>query len=146
MKYFIFMLCLGFTGISQAQKAKVKVDGDTVLVNGEQSFILENAFLSSSIQMFNMRHELLATFDKTTVKRMVRYTNGETKEETINYLKVTFNNQEQAKCELGSYTVKKLLAMTIVKNGLVENGELNNDNVIRFCNEIGFYWSTKYGS
>ncbi len=36
--------------------------------------------------------------------------------------------------------------MTIVKNGLVENGELNNDNVIRFCDEIGFYWSTKYGS
>ncbi len=73
MKYFIFILCFGFTGISQAQKAKVKVDGDTVLVNGEQSFILESAFLSSSIQMFNMRHELLATFDKTTVKRMVRY-------------------------------------------------------------------------
>jgi hypothetical protein len=146
MKYFIFILCFGFTGISQAQKAKVKVDGDTVLVNGEQSFILENAFLSSSIKMFNMRHELLATFDKTTVKRRVLYTNGETKEETINYLKVTFNNQEQSKCELGTYTVKKLLAMTVVKNGLVENGELNNDNVIRFCNEIGFYWSTKYGS
>jgi hypothetical protein len=93
-----------------------------------------------------MRHELLATFDKTTVKRRVLYTNGETKEETINYLKVTFNNQELSKCELGTYTVKKLLATTIVKNGLVENGELNNNNVIRFCNEIGFYWSTKYGS
>ena len=140
MKLLIFILFLGMTGISQAQKAKIKIDGDIVLVNGEPAFILESPILSATYNVYNMQHKLLAVFDETAGTTTIQTSSG-TKYQQFSYLSVTFNNEEQSKCETGTFPVKKLMAMMIVKNGLIENGELNNNNVIRFCEERGFYYS-----
>jgi hypothetical protein len=143
MKLFIFILFLGIAGISQAQKAKIKIDGDVVLVNGEPSFILESPVLSSSYKVYNMQNELLAVFNEISSFRQIKTSTGAQTTQHFSYLAVTFSNEEQSKCETGTYPVKKLLAMMIVKNGLVENGQLNNDNVLRFCEERGFYYSSR---
>jgi hypothetical protein len=142
MKLFIFILFLGITGISQAQKAKIKIDGDVVLVNGEPSFILESPVLSSSYNVYNMQNQLLAVFKETSSFRQIKTSTG-FQTQHFSYLAVTFSNEEQSRCETGTFPVKKLMAMMIVKNGLVENGELNNDNVLRFCEERGFYYSSR---
>ena len=142
MKLFFFILFLGITGISQAQKAKIKIDGDIVLVNGEPAFILESPFLSASYNLYNMQHELLAAFSENMGTKKIQSSTGK-KKKKFSYLSVTFSNEEQSKCETGTFPVKKLMAMMIVKNGLVENGELNNGNVIRFCEERGFYYSSR---
>ena len=143
MKLFIFILFLGVAGISQAQKAKIKIDGDVVLVNGEPSFILESPVLSSSYNVYNMQNELLAVFKETSSFRQIKTSTG-VQTQHFSYLAVTFSNEEQSRCETSTYAVKKLMAMMIVKNGLIENGELNNDNVHRFCEERGFYFSSHY--
>jgi hypothetical protein len=142
MKLFIFMLFLGFAGISQAQKAKIKIDGDIVLVNGEPAFILESPVLSASYNLYNVQHQLLAVFKETSSFRQIRTSTG-VQTQNFSFLSVTFSNEEQSRCETGTFPVKKLLAMMIVKNGLVENGQLNNDNVVRFCEERGFYYSQR---
>lgn len=141
MKLFIIILFLGMTGISQAQKAKIKIDGDIVLVNGEPSFILESPILSATYNVYNMQHKLLAVFNETSSFRQIKTSTG-VQTQHFSYLAVTFSNEEQSRCETGTFPVKKLMAMMIVKNGLVENGELNNDNVLRFCEERGFYYSS----
>ena len=143
MKLFLLILFLGITGISQAQKAKITIDGDIVNVNGEPAFILESPILSASYNLYNMQHELLAVFSETPGTKRTQTSNG-TQYQQIFYLSVTFKNEEQSKCETGTFPVKKLMAMMIVKNGLVENGQLNNDNVHRFCEERGFYFSSNY--
>lgn len=143
MKLFLILLFLGMTGISQAQKAKIKIDGDIVLVNGEPAFILESPILSATYNLYNMQHELLAVFSETSGTQKTQTSNG-MQYQQISYLSVTFRNEEQSKCETGTFPVKKLMAMMIVKNGLVENGELNNNNVLRFCEERGFYYSSRY--
>ena len=78
------------------------------------------------------------------MSQMSQMQNQEFQHQQIFYLSVTFKNEEQSKCETGTFPVKKLMAMMIVKNGLVENGQLNNDNVHRFCEERGFYFSSNY--
>lgn len=142
MKLFIFILFLGVAGISQAQKAKIKIDGDIVLVNGEPAFILESPVLSASYNLYNVQHQLLAVFKETSSFRQIRTSTG-VQTQNFSFLSVTFSNEEQSRCETGTFPVKKLLAMMIVKNGLVENGQLNNDNVVRFCEERGFYYSQR---
>ena len=42
MKLFLMILFLGITGISQAQKAKITIDGDIVIVNGEPAIFAVN--------------------------------------------------------------------------------------------------------
>jgi hypothetical protein len=143
MRLAIFMFLLAFAGISQAQKAKIKIDGDIVLVNGEPAFILESPVLSASYNLYNVQHQLLAVFKETSSFRQIRTSTGAQTTQHFSYLAVTFSNEEQSRCETGTFPVKKLLAMMIVKNGLVENGQLNNDNVVRFCEERGFYYSQR---
>ncbi|MFM1947437.1 MAG: hypothetical protein RL207_1720 [Bacteroidota bacterium] len=142
MKLFIFILLIGLTGISQAQKAKIKIDGDIVLVNGEPAFILESPFLSASYNLYNIDHQPLAYFSQSTGTKKIHTSEG-IKYQNFTYLSVTFNNEEQSKCETGTFPVKKLMAIMIVKNGLVENGQLNNNHVVRFCEERGFYYSSR---
>ena len=89
-----------------------------------------------------MQNELLAVFKETSSFRQIKTSTG-VQTQHFSYLAVTFSNEEQSRCETSTYAVKKLMAMMIVKNGLIENGELNNDNVLRFCEERGFYYSSR---
>ena len=84
MKLFIFILFLGITGISQAQKAKIKIDGDIVLVNGEPAFILESPILSATYNVYNMQHKLLAVFDETAGTTTIQTSSG-TKYQQFSY-------------------------------------------------------------
>ena len=142
MKFTLLLLFFALIGTNHAQKAKIKIDGDIVLVNGEPAFILESPLLSASYNLYNIQHQLLAVFKETSSFRQIRTSTG-VQTQHFSYLSVTFSNEEQSRCETGTFPVKKLLAMMIVENGLVENGQLNNDNVVRFCEERGFYYSQR---
>jgi hypothetical protein len=90
-----------------------------------------------------MQNELLAVFNEISSFRQIKSSTGAQTTQHFSYLAVTFSNEEQSRCETGTFPVKKLLAMMIVKNGLVENGQLNNNHVVRFCEERGFYYSQR---
>ncbi len=143
MKFTLLLLFFALIGTNHAQKAKIKIDGDVVLVNGEPSFILESPLLSSSYKVYNMQNELLVVFNQINSFRQIKTSTGAQTTQHFSYLAVTFSNEEQSRCETSTYAVKKLMAMMIVKNGLVENGQLNNENVLRFCEKKGFYFSQR---
>ncbi len=92
MKLFIFILFLGITGISQAQKAKIKIDGDIVLVDNTPVFQLEEKGFPKSFTLYSMQNVQLATFETNFISKMVRQSDGSYKDVRNYYFLVKFND------------------------------------------------------
>jgi hypothetical protein len=141
MKLFIFILFLGITGISQAQKALIKIDGDIVLVDNIPVFQLEEKGFPKSYTLFNMQNVPLATFETNFISEMLRQNDGSFKNVRKYYFIVKFNDSEQSSCEMSSFGIKKQFANFILTNFWVQNGELNEPVIKKFCQEAGFPYS-----
>ena len=141
MKLFIFILFLGITGISQAQKAKIKIDGDIVLVDNTPVFQLEEKGFPKSYTLYNMQNVPLATFETNFISEMLRQNDGSFKSVRKYYFIVKFNDSEQSTCEMSSFGIKKQFANFILTNFWVQNGELNEPVIKKFCQEAGFPYS-----
>jgi hypothetical protein len=141
MKLFIFILFLGITGISQAQKAKIKIDGDIVLVDNTPVFQLEEKGFPKSFTLYSMQNVQLATFETNFISKMVRQSDGSYKDVRNYYFLVKFNDSEQSSCEMSSFGIKKQFANFILTNLWVQNGELNEPVIKKFCQEAGFSYS-----
>jgi len=141
MKLFIFILFLGITGISQAQKAKIKIDGDIVLVDNIPVFQLEEKGFPKSFTLYSMQNVQLATFETNFISKMVRQSDGSYKDVRNYYFLVKFNDSEQSSCEMSSFGIKKQFANFILTNLWVQNGELNEPVIKNFCQEAGFPYS-----
>jgi len=141
MKLFIFILFLGVTGISQAQKAKIKIDGDIVLVDNTPVFQLEEKGFPKSYTLYSMQNVQLATFETNFISEMLRQNDGSFKSVRKYYFIVKFNDSEQSTCEMSSFGIKKQFANFILTNFWVQNGELNEPVIKKFCQEAGFPYS-----
>lgn len=141
MKLFLFILFLGITGISQAQKAKIKIDGDIVLVDNTPVFQLEEKGFPKSFTLYSMQNVQLATFETNFISKMVRQSDGSYKDVRNYYFLVKFNDSEQSSCEMSSFGIKKQFANFILTNLWVQNGELNEPVIKKFCQEAGFPYS-----
>ena len=141
MRLAIFMFLLTFAGISQAQKAKVKIDGNIVLVDGTPVFQLEDKGFPKSYTLYSMQNVQLATFETNFISKMVRQNDGTYKDVRTYYFLVKFNDSEQSSCEMSSFGIKKQFANFILKNFWVQNGELNEPVIKKFCQEAAFPYS-----
>jgi hypothetical protein len=141
MKLFIFILFLGVAGISQAQKAKIKVDGDIVFANDVPVFQLETKGFPKSYTLYSMQHVQLATFETDFISKLERQNDGTFKDVNTYYFLVKFNDSQQSSCEMSSFANKKQFANFILTNFWVQNGELNEPVIKKFCQEAGFPYS-----
>ena len=141
MKLFIFILFLGIAGISQAQKAKIKIDGDIVLVDNIPVFQLVEKGFPKSYTLYNMQNVQLATFESNFISELERQNDGSFKDVNTYYFLVRFNDAEKSSCEMSSFGIKKQFANFILTNFWVQNGELNEPVIKKFCQEAGFPYS-----
>jgi hypothetical protein len=141
MKLFIFILFLGAAGISQAQKEKIKIDGNIVLFDNIPVFQLEEKGFPKSYTLYNMQNVPLATFETNFISEMLRQNDGSFKNVRKYYFIVKFNDSEQSSCEMSSFGIKKQFANFILTNFWVQNGELNEPVIKKFCQEAGFPYS-----
>jgi hypothetical protein len=141
MRLVILMFLLTFAGISQAQKAKIKVDGDVVLANDVPVFQLETKGFPKSYTLYSMQNVQLATFETDFISKWERQKDGTFKDERTYYFLVKFNDSEQSSCEMSSFGIKKQFATFILSSSWVENGALNEPVIKKFCQEAGFPYS-----
>jgi len=141
MKLFIFILFLGVAGISQAQKAKIKVDGDIVLADNVPVFQLADKGFPKSYTLYNMQNVQLATFETDFISKLERQNDGSFKDVNTYYFLVKFNDSQQSSCEMSSFANKKQFASFIFSRSWVENGALNEPVIQKFCQEAGFPYS-----
>jgi hypothetical protein len=138
MKLFIFILFLGVAGISQAQKAKIKVDGDIVFANDVPVFQLETKGFPKSYTLYSMQNVQLATFETDFISKLERQNDGTFKDVNTYYFLVKFNDSQQSSCEMSSFANKKQFATFIFSRSWVENGALNEPVILKFCQDAGF--------
>ena len=138
MKLFIFILFLGVAGISQAQKAKIKVDGDIVFANDVPVFQLETKGFPKSYTLYSMQNVQLATFETDFISKLERQNDGTFKDVNTYYFLVKFNDSQQSSCEMSSFANKKQFATFIFSRSWVENGALNEPVIQKFCQDSGF--------
>lgn len=141
MKLFIFILLIGFAEISQAQKAKITIDHDIVLVDNQQVFKLVSTGVPSSYILYNMLNEQLAEFNVNYWVSWEKNSNGNLEQRKKYYFDVKFNNAEQSACQMNSFAIKKQFAKFIVSQNWVLNGKLDGDLARRFCEAQGFRYA-----
>lgn len=141
MKLFIFILFLGVAGISQAQKVKVTVDHDIILVDNQQVFKLVSSGVPTSYILYNMLNEPLAEFNINYLVSYVKNSSGNLEQRKKYYFDVKFNNAEQSTCQMTSFAIKKQLAKFIHAQNWVVNGKLDGDLARRFCEAQGFRYA-----
>jgi hypothetical protein len=88
-----------------------------------------------------MQNVPLATFETNFISEMLRQNDGSFKSVRKYYFIVKFNNSEQSTCEMSSFGIKKQFANFIYTNFWVQNGELNELVIKKFCQEAGFPYS-----
>jgi len=138
MKLFIFILFLGVAGISHAQKAKIKVDGDIVLADNVPVFQLADKGFPKSYTLYSMQNVQLATFETDFISKLERQNDGTFKDVNTYYFLVKFNDSQQSSCEMSSFANKKQFASFIFSRSWVENGALNEPVIQKFCQDAGF--------
>lgn len=138
MRLAIFMFLLAFAGISQAQKAKIKVDEDVVLANDVPVFQLETKGFPKSYTLYSMQNVQLATFETNFISKLERQNDGSFKDVNTYYFLVKFNDSQQSSCEMSSFANKKQFASFIFSRSWVENGALNEPVILKFCQDAGF--------
>lgn len=138
MRLAIFMFLLTFAGISQAQKAKIKVDGDIVFANDVPVFQLETKGFPKSYTLYSMQNVQLATFETDFISNLERQNDGSFKDVNTYYFLVKFNDSQQSSCEMSSFANKKQFASFIFSRSWVENGALNEPVIQKFCQDAGF--------
>lgn len=123
-----------------AQKKKVQIKKDIVYVNKVPQFKLEYTIRTNSITIYNLKDK------KLMLCRALEY-NDETARTSANpdgaitYYSITFFNEDMNQCEIPYNGLKKALAMDILDNNLIDNGELNQIAVQQFIKIYGFKFS-----
>lgn len=141
MRLAVFMFFLAFAGMNHAQKAKITVDHDIVLVDNQQVFKIVSNGIPSSYILYNMLNEPLAEFSSNYTVSYVKSSNGSLEQRKNYYFDVKFNNAEQSTCQMNSFAIKKQFAKFIVSQNWVVNGKLDGDLARRFCEAQGYRYA-----
>ena len=136
----LFLLSILFLSTSFAQKEKVKIKKDIVYIDDVPQFKMEYTVRTNTITILNLDDKKIAIFRALSYNDESARTGGNP-DGSINYYDVTFLNEDTDKCEAPNNGLKKALALDIIDNNLIENGELNETAVKLFVKINGSKFS-----
>ncbi len=135
-KLLTILFFVAVTAAAFGQKPKVEVKADTIKINGEASFIMEDKSLGNQYLVKDLSGNLIISmmYQKYYDNNRISSAN---KDGSVTYIEVTFmgtgNIAEFAPIGMG----KKFLAKQILEHDLMVNGQPSEQGEMNFCKMYG---------
>lgn len=131
MKQFLLLLFLSISVITTAQKQKISLEEDTIMVDSKPYAILEKKRgMTLSYTLKSLTGTELGYFNLQEFNDPKQVSNANSNGR-VTYFEVTFFNDGR-QCEINAITTKKAVAKEIVENNLVKENAIDVEAESKF--------------
>jgi hypothetical protein len=132
MKLALFVLFICLINYGQAQKMKITLKKDVVSINQKPVFKLVTTLFPRTVTMYNLQDHKLAVLETKVLIDFDEISKANPRGR-VPYFEVTFNDSAGSQCQIDPYPIKKHIAMIIIYEKLVKDGNLDPEYVAKFC-------------